>query len=284
MSTSIGKVAESGLEKRDKIEIETDYRRGILNPPPPAPEQFTLSRYKPASDLAHFIEYYWIVVWDLRGRGPHTQETLPQPNVHVVFAANDSRVYGVVTGKFSRHLHGKSHVFGIRFAPGMFRSFLGSAVSGLADKTRPVRAVFGESVSELEALLVSSAAQEHMVKATDEFFQRRIPAFDDKAELAKRVVQQVLDERDLCTVDDLVNRVGIGKRTLQRLFGEYVGVSPKWVIRRYRLHEAVERFRSGERPNFAQVALELGYFDQAHLVNDFKSIIGYSPTAFQKIL
>lgn len=272
------------MEKRDKTNFETDYRRGILNPPPPVPEQFCLSRCKPTPDLAPFIEHYWIVAWDLRGREPHRQETLPQPNVHVVFEANNSHVYGVVTGRFSRHLDGKSHAFGIRFAPGMFRSFLGSAVSKLADKTKPVRAVFGESVCELEAVLVSSAAQERMVKAADEFFQRRIPAFDDKAELAKRVVQQVLDERDVCTVDDLVNRVGIGKRTLQRLFGEYVGVSPKWVIRRYRLHDAVERFRSGEHPNFAQVALELGYFDQAHLINDFKSIIGYSPTEFQKIL
>lgn len=284
MSTSIRKVADSGLEKRDKTNVETDYRRGILNPPPPAPEQFSLSRYKPASELGHFIEHYWVVTWDLRGREPHRQGTLPQPNVHVVFAANNSHVYGVVTGKFSRHLEGKSHVFGIRFAPGMFRSFLGSAVSKLADKTKPVRAVFGESVCELEAVLVSSAAQERMVGAVNEFFQRRIPPLDAKAELAKRVVKQILDERDLRTVDDLVKRVGIGKRTLQRLFGEYVGVSPKWVIRRYRMHEAVERFRSGERPNFAQVALELGYFDQAHLINDFKSIIGYSPREFQKIL
>jgi AraC-like DNA-binding protein len=284
MSASIGNGADSRLEKRDKDTSKMGYRQGILNPPPSVPEQFNLSRYKPAPDLAHFIEHYWIVAWDLRGREPHTQETLPQPNVHVVFEPNDSYVYGVVSGKFSRHLDGKSHVFGIKFAPGMFRSFLGCAVSKLTDKTRPVRAVFGEGVCELEAALVSSMAQERMVGAANEFFQRRIPPFDEKAELAKRVVQQILDERDLCTVDHLVNRVGIGKRTLQRLFGEYVGVSPKWVIRRFRLHEAVERFRSGERPNFAQVALELGYFDQAHLINDFKSVIGYSPTEFQKIL
>ncbi len=284
MFASIGKGDDSRLEKRDKTNSEMRYRQGILNPPPPAPEQFSLSRCKPAPDLAHLIEHYWIVAWDLRGREPHTQETLPQPNVHVVFEANNSHVYGVVTGKFSRHLDGKSHVFGIRFAPGMFRSFLGSAVSKLTDKTKPVRAVFGESVCGLEAVLVSSTAQERMVEAANEFFKRRIPPFDDKTELAKHVVLQITDDRDLCTVDDLVNRVGIGKRTLQRLFGEYVGVSPKWVIRRYRLYEAVERFRSGERPDFARAALELGYFDQAHLINDFKSIIGYSPTEFQKIL
>lgn len=225
-----------------------------------------------------------MVAWDLRGREPHTQETLPQPNVHVVFEANNSHAFGVVTGRFARHLEGKSHVFGIRFAPGMFRYYLGGAVSEIMDGTRPVRKVFGNAVDQLEAVLVSSAPQEEMVAAANGFFQRRIPPFDDKAELAKRLVRQIFEQRDLRTVDDLVHRAGMGKRTLQRLFSEYVGVSPKWVIRRYRLSEAVERFRSGECPNFAQVALELGYFDQAHLINDFKSIIGYSPVEFQKIL
>ena len=65
---------------------------------------------------------------------------------------------------------------------------------------------------------------------------------------------------------------------------EYVGASPKWVIRRYRLHDAMERIRMGHAVDFAQVALELGYFDQAHLINDFKSIIGYSPFQFQKTI
>ncbi|MGC2278440.1 MAG: helix-turn-helix domain-containing protein, partial [Candidatus Acidiferrales bacterium] len=63
-----------------------------------------------------------------------------------------------------------------------------------------------------------------------------------------------------------------------------VGVSPKWVIRRYRLHEAIEKFNSCSRPDWAQLALELGYFDQAHLINDFRSIVGYSPSQYQKLI
>ena len=65
---------------------------------------------------------------------------------------------------------------------------------------------------------------------------------------------------------------------------EYVGVSPKWVIRRYRLHELIERFNSGEKLDWAQLALVLGYFDQAHLINDFTTIIGYSPTQYRKLV
>jgi AraC-like DNA-binding protein len=256
---------------------------GILNAPPPARGQFRLSRPRPAAELAPFIEHYWMVAWDLRNRAPHTQETLPMPNVHVVFEKNNSLAWGVVTGKFSRYLEGQSHVFGIRFAPGMFRSFLPHGVSRLTGRTKPVHEVFGDEAAALEEVLTSQAPENELVVAADRFFLSRIPAPDDKADLAKELVRLALEQRDLLTVDDLARRSALGKRTLQRLFSEYVGVSPKWVIRRYRLYEAIERFRSGERLDCAQLALELGYFDQAHLINDFKSILGYTPTEFQRI-
>jgi AraC-like DNA-binding protein len=85
-------------------------------------------------------------------------------------------------------------------------------------------------------------------------------------------------------VADLARRAAMGQRSLQRLFGEYVGASPKWVIRRYRLHELVEKSNSGSELDWPQLALDLGYFDQAHLINDFKSIVGYSPTEYQKLI
>ena len=86
------------------------------------------------------------------------------------------------------------------------------------------------------------------------------------------------------TLSDLARRADMSQRSLQRLFSEYVGASPKWVIRRYRLHELLEKFGSGGKMDWPQVALDLGYFDQAHLINDFKSIVGYSPTEYQKLI
>ena len=67
---------------------------------------------------------------------------------------------------------------------------------------------------------------------------------------------------------------------MQRLFKAYVGASPKWVIRRYRLHELLERFHSGEALDGAQLALDLGYADQAHLINDFRKLAGVTPTGY----
>lgn len=256
--------------------------RGVLRWPPPA-GKFRYSRRLPPAELAHCIEHYWSVSWDLRGLEPHVQETLPHPNIQVVFEKDNSKVGGVATGKFSRMLAGQSHVFGVKFKPGGFRPFMKSSVSALADRTVPVRRIFGKDVDGLEALLVSSREEEERIGATNAFFLARVPEPDDSIALAGQLVGRILQEPEIKTVDDLVSRTGIGKRSLQRIFNEYVGINPKWVIRRYRLHELVERLQSGERFEWSQLALDLGYFDQPHLINDFRSIVGYSPAQYQML-
>ena len=77
-----------------------------------------------------------------------------------------------------------------------------------------------------------------------------------------------------------MDRYGVNKRTLQRLFAKYVGVSAKWVIQRYRLHEAAERLGGDEDVDLAALALELGYADQAHFARDFRAMVGRPPAAF----
>jgi|HubBroStandDraft_1064217.scaffolds.fasta_scaffold254084_2 AraC-like DNA-binding protein len=278
----IGKTRQNGGSAAKRQSPDLTVKQGILNPPPPEPA-FRLSRRQPGAELKSFIEHYWIVSWNLRDRKSHTQETLPDPCVHVVFEEGNSHVFGVVSGKFSRHLVGQSRVFGIRFAPAMFRSFLGNAVSEITDRTRPVSEIFGDEILSLEHLLTSQAPQDELVLATDCFFGARAPKPDANATLAKDLVRQIRKDRDLLTVDDVRERCGFSKRTLQRLFSEYIGVTPKWVIRRYRLHEATAKLRSGERVDLADLALSLGYFDQAHLNNDFKQILGYTPVQFQKM-
>ena len=73
---------------------------------------------------------------------------------------------------------------------------------------------------------------------------------------------------------------GTSKRTLERLFREYVGVGPKWVIQRYRLHDAAEHAATGKACDWADVAARLGYADQAHFIRDFKRFVGQSPAQY----
>ncbi len=78
----------------------------------------------------------------------------------------------------------------------------------------------------------------------------------------------------------LAGRCGTSVRRVQRLFAEHVGVGPKWVIRRYRLHEITERLADGVDIDWAVLAADLGYADQPHLSRDFRKIFGEPPTSY----
>jgi AraC-like DNA-binding protein len=95
------------------------------------------------------------------------------------------------------------------------------------------------------------------------------------------MVYDVAEDRTILKVEDLVERYCMNKRTLQRLFAKYVGVGPKWVIQRYRLHEAAEQLAAGP-VNQSALALSVGYSDQAHFIRDFKRVVGTSPAAYAR--
>jgi AraC-like DNA-binding protein len=126
------------------------------------------------------------------------------------------------------------------------------------------------------------ANDERMMSLVDRFLLARLPAPDAQVDAISAIVDRIMSDRDIIKVDDVAARFDINKRTLQRLFNQYVGVNPKWVIKRYRLHEAVERVAAGEVVNWSQLAMDLGYFDQTHFIKDFKALIGKSPAEYAR--
>ena len=86
---------------------------------------------------------------------------------------------------------------------------------------------------------------------------------------------------DLLRVADVAVLAGAGVRQLQRMFAEYVGVNPKWVIERYRMFEAVAALEAADTVSLADLAVRLGYSDQAHFNKQFKQITGVGPGAYR---
>src|SRR5262249_17429503 len=109
-----------------------------------------------------------------------------------------------------------------------------------------------------------------------------LPERDENVLEVRRIVDFIMNEPEITRVDDVAGRLGLNKRAVQRLFSKYVGVSPKWVIKRYRLNEAAEQLASGRAADLSRIAVDLGYFDQAHFIKDFKSIVGKSPMEYAR--
>lgn len=257
--------------------------RGILNLKA-GEKRFKLSRYLPALELTLFVEHYWIVSWDLRGQEPYVQETLPYPSVHLIIEQGQSRVYGVETGKFTRLLENQGRVFGIKFQPGGFYPFVKWPISRLTNATLSLWDIFGTDGKALEEAILAREDEEEMVKLAESFLRERLPGQDQHVKVIQGIVDCIIAQREITKVDDIVSLFNLNKRTIQRLFRSYVGVSPKWVIKRFRLHEVAERLAGGAEVDWATLVVELGYSDQAHFIKDFKTIVGRTPAEYAKSL
>ncbi len=263
---------------------KTDPPRGILTTPIADAHRYQHARYHASPDLAPYVEHYWSVQWDLRGHPAERTETLPHPSVHMIFEQHvDGRIAGVARGKFVRELAGEGGVFAAKFTPGGFHPFAGVPISTLTDRVVNLVDVFGTDATTVQQEILSAGSDAERIPIVEDFLRRRLRRPDENVARISAIVYAVQRDRTILKVADLVERSGLPKRTLQRLFAKYVGVSPKWVIQRYRLHEAAEQLANDDTIVHSTLALALGYSDQAHFVRDFKAVVGVSPAAYMSI-
>jgi AraC-like DNA-binding protein len=136
---------------------------------------------------------------------------------------------------------------------------------------------FGGSRS-LDGALTSDPLD--LMAAVDRALAGLLPADRHPAEDTRDVVERVADDPSVVNVSGLARREGRGVRLLQRRFADHVGLSPKAVIRRYRLYEAAERARKGAVPDWGSLAAELGFSDQSHLTREFTAVLGTPPARY----
>jgi AraC-like DNA-binding protein len=259
-----------------------DTPRGIIDPVGAA-QRIRLATLPPATvALACFVDYYWVVQWNLGGRPPEIQRVLPYPNAHLVFDLGRTAIHGPVTGAFKRTVEGAGRVFGVRFKPGGLRPFIGMPLNKLRDTTMPVDTILGMSGAEAEQQVLSQKTDDDMVAVAESILLSRLPPPDPRAILASHAVEAAAAALGPVSVAALEERTGIEERSLQRLFRDYVGVSPKWVIQRFRLQEATWMLAKPTRVDLSDMACQLGFFDQAHFTRDFTRLIGLSPLEYWK--
>jgi AraC-like DNA-binding protein len=269
------------LNKRDTLEPKRVRPRGILHLRRDAPLT-GYARYWAAADLRVFVEHLWTVEWDVAQ--PTTREVLTHPSVQLVIERDRSRVAGIFTSRFVTTMTGRGRVLGVKFRPGAFRAFFAQPVSLLRDRQLPLDEIFAEPSAGLERRALRHAAHDEAFAVIQEFLRRRSPRLEPAMELASRITYRIAEDRELVRVEQVVREFSLPLRQLQRLFADYVGVGPKWVIQRYRLHEAAERIAAGEVTDFADLALELAYADQAHFIRDFRKLVGSTPAQYARSL
>ncbi|KKI89557.1 AraC family transcriptional regulator [Bacillus sp. SA1-12] len=242
-------------------------------------EKYLLQRYAPSPDINFFVKHYWIVRWDLTGQDAYIQDVIPNPCINLVIEKNKSAIYGVSKTKNSQLIEGKGMVFGIKFKPGGFYPFQKSSISHLTNRYIGLSHIFDVNEAELENEVLHLDNVRTMINKVEHLMMNRLPEKDEKIVFINEIIEHIFANDAITKVETVCEHFKINKRQLQRLFDKYVGVSPKWVIKLYRLQNAAERIDHGHR-NWVDLSVELNYYDQSHFIKDFKAIIGKTPEEY----
>ena len=272
----------------DEQPPSTSTTAGVLRP-----DQFArhaqLERHECSPELTPWVENHWSLQWDLPAGATYLSSTLPHPACHLGVERGHLRhgigddpvvVTGVPTRRWDVEIRDAGWVQSVKFRPGGLTSLTGHPARDLRNTTVPASTVFPAATTDALRRLGPEVPAEECRAVVEQALRslRSEPEPDYRTVL--EVVGQMLGDRTLVRVAQVEERCGIGTRTLQRLFEKYVGVSPKWVLSRYRMHDVVTALDEGYDGSLADLAAEYGWFDQAHFTREFTELIGVPPSDY----
>lgn len=264
--------------------IKTEHTNGIVNASY-FHKHFSLQRFYPSKKLSDLVEHYWLVNWHLPHGESYTQSVIPHPNTHLTIMENASHIQGVCQSKYNHTMVGNGEVLGVKFKPAGFFPFATMAnvsMNTLLNNKKEISDFFSlkYSLNKIETCLLNTKQVSEKIEVLESllFFDYldKQTNVDEKICLINTMVNTIATKK-IMSVNELCEQYQVELRTLQRLFNQYVGVSAKWIINRYRMHEALTKIESAKQFDWTQLALDLGYFDQAHFIKDFKKLIGVTP-------
>ena len=228
----------------------------------------------PPAELAPFVHHFWSVRWALRTA--FTAEELPHPAVRIILQERVegrlAELVGVHTGRLAMRRAGEGKAFGITFRPAMFQPLLRAPMTHLTNRIVPAEQVLGSGADAWARTIHAEPALEGKIAIASSFLEPLLVPSLPRVARFRDLVERMGRDRSMLRVEDASEAVGLDIRALQRCFRRYVGVSPKWVIQRYRLLEASEQLKGRRPPRVAALAASLGYADQAHFARLAESV------------
>jgi len=243
-----------------------------------------IHRFAPTPRLAGLVRRYWMPVWSLPEGTRSVQRVLQYPVCLLVVSDSYALLVGPSSGLSTQELAGSGWALGTMLQPAAGSLAWGGSVDFLTDRAVPLVDAPGLDGAGMVAAIREAvggspsdpARQERAVAAAEAALSPLLPV-DEEGLLLNAVVEYVEGDSGVQRVGQVCEKFAITERTLQRMTQRRIGLSPKWLIQRRRLHEAAERLAGSRRPDLARVAADLGYADQAHFGRDFRTVTGLTP-------
>lgn len=253
--------------------------------------------YTPVSPLGDFVDDFWL--YDDYVPGHSKDRILPSGTIELVInlRKDEFRIYhpgrpgrcerfpgALVSGAYGRifliDTAEDASVIGVHFRPGGAFPFLGLPAGELADAHVDLETLWGRAAVELRERLCMAATPAERFRLLEEALLARLfrPLIHHDAVSGALDAFGRMDAGS--TVQEVARRVGLSHRRFIQIFSAEVGITPKLFCRIQRFQRTIAMVWQIATPDWAQVAVDCGYFDQSHMIRDFLAFSGLSPASY----
>ena len=227
--------------------------------------------YKPNAPLASSVECFWTLE---AGARPFSHLVLPDGCVDIVFWAEGGlRAVGAMTSGLVTPVPAGGRFCGVRFRPGRAGRFLRNAPSELTGDWAGLESLWGGPARILKEQLSETASpmqQVHLLASALKVPELAESPFD-------KAMSAVIVANGALGLEDAARHANLSARQFRRRCLEETGLAPKQLFRVLRFRRALRLLSLAPRRGWAQLAAECGYYDQAHLIRDFRQFSGSTP-------
>lgn len=248
---------------------------------------------QPAAALAGHIECYWMLQSNGSAANLPSQRILPDGCVEMIVNFAEPFAQRNAAGAFERQpLHfvvgqmqapveikptGSVKGLGIRFHPAGARKILGIPMQELSGRMVPLEALQHDLVDAVRSACGAGETRERL-RIIEAALLKRAAQGSDADPAVWGALKRLLETDGCVMIEELTAQAGVSRRQLERKFQDWVGLTPKVLGRILRFQRVFKALESGAA-NWAEVAADCGYYDQSHLIRDFRQFAGECPSA-----
>lgn len=264
---------------------------------------------KPCSLLEPFIKYYWIL--DYESNVVEPIRVIPYGCVQFTFylgerinsfgSNNDSsyKDQAVVTGQISSFFdvfpQGKIRLITIVFKPFGAKPFFDFPIFEIQNNIIPIKDINNKEWLDLENRLgdcvdnksIVSCLENNLLKKLEKntLFNSYSSINNERIMLA---INRIDDSKGTINIKDLSSLACLSDKQFNRIFADYVGMNPKNFLRIIRYQSFLLKLQNSnikatKAVDFLDLVYDCGYYDQSHLINNFKEFTGYTPKEYIKL-
>jgi AraC-like DNA-binding protein len=224
----------------------------------------------PSAAFAGTIECFW-TLWSDEPGVPH--RVSPDGCADILFTPGDLQVVGAMTRYQDYQRPPGGRVTGVRFRPGAWTGYFGIPGNRITDTILPLEDLWGARARQLRETLGNADSLEQSAAIVEASMRDR-----ENPTPVERAIRWMEQRHGVVSIDQAAGHCGLSPRQFRRLCLEQSGLSPKFLARVLRFRHAVSRLASSKVTG-ADLALDCGYYDQAHFINEFREFSGRTPSA-----